>query len=125
MLISVIMVLFWLYVNSQSRGFHFVLLEKTKLHEMKKNWQKKKDLPEKLENEKLKRLRKKPETKKTKKRTNKRIKERKNEIEKKKKTYVSSWPYTLVNIKIKKLVISSDQLVPVEISIPFYSIFCD
>ena len=51
---------------------------------MKKNWQKKKDLPEKLENEKLKRLRKKPETKKKKKRTNKRIKERKNEIEKKK-----------------------------------------
>ena len=54
-------------------------------------------------------------------------------LKKKKKTYVSSWPYTLVNIKIKKLVVfsadqlvpvESDQLVPVEISIPFYSIFC-
>ena len=60
---------------------------------MKKNWQKKKDLPEKLENEKLKRLRKKPETKKKKKKEQ--IKEKKKKWNWKKETYVSSWPYTL------------------------------
>ena len=51
---------------------------------MKKNWRKKKELSEKLENEKIKMLRKKPGKKNT---ANKRIKERKNEIEKEKNIY--------------------------------------
>ena len=53
---------------------------------MKKNWRKKKELSEKLENEKIK-IWTKSEKKAEKHRTNKRIKERKKEIEKEKNIY--------------------------------------
>ena len=53
---------------------------------MKKNWRKKKELSEKLENEKIK-IWTKAEKKAEKHRTNKRIKERKKEIEKEKNIY--------------------------------------
>ena len=43
----------------------------------------------------------------------------------KKKTYVSSRPHTLVNVKDKKVIISSNQLVPIEMNILFFQNFAN